>query len=327
MSMEILKPVPGLEHIEINPDGTVIKVNGELKYIRYTKNTYTQKKYRIIYLGNEKYRVHHLVYRTYIGPIERKITFKDGNTLNCFYKNLLPQIPWLPENIKLFKVPNWPDVKINNDGSIITQFGYEVPIGVIKNKNKDYYRVCLRNYENKAVDTYVHLLVANTFLRIKERSEVVFHIDGNTKNNHYQNLKILNKSQLQLSLNRCEEYKKNKLKNSRNKSKIKEADIPYILTELKKGTKFKKLADQFNTSEMSIHRVKKRYLSDQEIEEINKLKNKHATNRIDPKTKQFIARLVRSKKHSISLIAEMCCVSIDTVYKIKRLSENHSYVF
>ncbi len=323
MSEEVFRPVPGLDELEVNTDGTIVKRNGEFKFIRFRRASASNKRYKVVYVGYKAYPVHQLVYRAFIGPIKRRITFKDNNCMNCYYKNLLPQKPYIPENTELKKVFGWPELLINNDGSIIVQFGYEIPIGKIQGKSGVYYRACLRNFSNEAIDEYVSVLVAKAFLSTKSK-DVIVHLDGNTQNNHFKNLQYATHSELY----KCNGGKHMLLLKERHENRLNSAitkdQIPLIIKKLQKGQTLKSIAKEYDISDMSIHRIKKRYLTTEEVNQINKEFKRSVPNSVDLKTQQIVSRLLRSGSHTVKVIAEMCCISTATVYKIDKKIKNHT---
>lgn len=267
---EIFKNVPGFNNLKINHDGSIIYNEDKLIHIQ---NSYAHKrKYKVIQIKRKKYSVAKLVYKTFVYnyPI-KKITYFDGNTQNTHYKNLGPK-PFknsmLLPNDGLVTVAGFDDVKVNTNGTIVTQHNLIVNVfkSVLNSRNPVVYNVVCVNKKKGEVKIIVpvHKLVAIAFLGVKYGEfQHITHLNGDNLNNHYLNLKVMSDR----------DWREANKFNLGVKSKLKLQDVEQILQLIRKGESLKSIAKIYNTSDMSISRVKHHYLTKSEIDKINKKKN------------------------------------------------------
>ncbi len=124
--------------------------------------------------------------------------------------------------------------------------------------NSGYRRLNLRLENDKRLSVYIHKFVAENFIEKTEEDErlkriYVIHINGDKTNNHYSNLKRVNRSELtQLHKERgIEEANKKKLV-----IKMTETKVLILKQRLKSGkTKKKILAKQFDISMTQLRRI------------------------------------------------------------------------
>ncbi len=117
---------------------------------------------------------------------------------------------------------------------------------------------------------YVSRLVALAFLKIpRTDQQYVIHKDGNSSNDHYKNLEWANGKEMHLNQVKNGQFKvRNYQKDKRLNSKIPDDAIPYILKWIEKGVTNKYIAKMFNTSDMSVSRIRKRYMKQMEEETV-----------------------------------------------------------
>jgi hypothetical protein len=113
---------------------------------------------------------------------------------------------------------------------------------------------------------YIHKLVAENFLpEPQDEKTAVIHIDFNKSNNHYKNLRWVNKEELDShqrknpglkeQIKRLHEHNKK----SENGYKLTEAKVKILKRKLldpNRRTRIKMLARQFGVSEMQLYRIK-----------------------------------------------------------------------
>jgi hypothetical protein len=269
---EIFKPVSSIEGLEINHDGTIVYYQEKLKNICYTHTSKNGKKYKYINIKGKVHFISRLVFEAWINklPPIKKIIFIDGNHLNTNYKNLGPKTCPVNKLVHMKKVPGYDELLINNNGTIVSQFGFEVNITLHRDfnrpdrKNREVPSVCIHSHKG-AQFTYIGILVARAFLGFNGHGKVL-HRDGNVKNNHYKNLQVFTLKQYgkwasQFMAARRPEGQP---------SKIPKSDIDKVKKRLLKGDTLRMIANDYNCTDMSIVRFKKRYFTKEEIDLINK---------------------------------------------------------
>ncbi len=175
----------------------------------------------------------------------------------------------------LKKVPTHNDLYISEDGLIVLHKG-------IRRKLTNLHPAPGRRpYKTVGVDgktVYVHRLVAMAFHGVSSK-KLVIHLDNNPENNYYKNLTwgTPYDHHINLVFHDKAPFRKYTEANVRDriKSKIKNEQIPPIVERLKKGETLRSIAQEFNTSDMSIHRIKVRYIlqPQKRIEAIQRLQN------------------------------------------------------
>lgn len=106
----------------------------------------------------------------------------------------------IPKNIKDNKDEIWkiitdfPNYEISNFGRVISNIGKHPKLLNLNDNGKGYYFVDLWNGKNHKYNL-VHRLVAIHFINNPENKNYVDHIDGNSKNNHYINLRWVTKKE------------------------------------------------------------------------------------------------------------------------------------
>ncbi len=164
---------------------------------------------------------------------------------------------------KTAKIPSISmDILVREDGKEIVYNGKKVHLSLIKNKNhsKGYHQVCI-----EGVRVYVHRLVAEAFVHNPSplSYKMILHKDCNTLNNEYTNIEWGNHKKLI----------KNRIKNGiqnapgfdstyRGGSKISHEEALKIVERLKKGEYAKNICKEYGVSEMSIARIRKRYIKE-----------------------------------------------------------------
>jgi YesN/AraC family two-component response regulator len=120
-------------------------------------------------------------------------------------------------------------------------------------KNSNGYDCLNVVYSNgKRISTFVHRLVADTFLRFFDNSNYIFevnHIDGNKNNNHVTNLEwVTRKENLQHSRDM-------RLAKSNDHKKFSRQDIDDMIELYKIGFKLKEIAKSYNGSSTYISKL------------------------------------------------------------------------
>ncbi|TRX72232.1 HNH endonuclease [Carboxylicivirga sp. M1479] len=153
---------------------------------------------------------------------------------------------------------------------------------------------------------YVHRLVAQAFVRNPKpvSNKMVFHIDHNTLNNHYSNLKWGNR---QDAIERMRATRKEELKNPnyRGTSKLSGDDAVKIAARLDGGETAKVLSAEYGVSEMSIARIRKRYC-----------KQKSASPRYSQEHKEMVRKLLM--KFRPVEVAKSTGIRYETILKWKK---------
>lgn len=151
-------------------------------------------------------------------------------------------------------------ISVREDGGEIIYKGKTIHQSLIKNKNKQkgYYQVSI---EGERI--YVHRIVAEAFVSNTHpvSYKMILHKDSNSQNNHYKNLEWGNgkgiianriRNGIQSSPQKPETY--------RGSSRISYQEALKISKRLEKGEFAKDICKEYNVSEMSIARIRKRYL-------------------------------------------------------------------
>lgn len=112
----------------------------------------------------------------------------------------------------------------------------------------------LRMEQDKRKTVFIHKLVAQYFTGGKTTdADFVIHKDYNRKNNHFSNLKWVNRMQLSEHRKNDEDYDKKKVRNS----KLTETQVIRLKKMLKRGSvKPYRLAQQFGITHTQLNRIK-----------------------------------------------------------------------
>lgn len=140
-------------------------------------------------------------------------------------------------------------LKINEDGSEIIYLGQKL-IGKKINKTKGNTDTVLVNFNNYTLS--VARLVCEAWHGMPENCDLNATRIEKEKGFHYTNLFWAKKG---VNPN----YDKIKFPRAKS-SKIKEEEIPKIVKRLEEGETLSSIASDYNTSDMSISRIKKRYV-------------------------------------------------------------------
>ncbi len=144
---------------------------------------------------------------------------------------------------------------INQDGTIIIYNHKHVNTHLIKQKRHThgFLAVSIKNKSH-----YVHKLVAEAWVHNPKPIswKTVLHKDGNSLNNHMNNLEWSSKSNAAAISNK----KQSQDYTYRGSSSISYKDVQDIIERLKKQETLKSIAKDYGVSDMSISRIRKRYL-------------------------------------------------------------------
>lgn len=233
--------------------------------------------------------------------------------LSTYICSPIDQLPnFLPQNHNLKKMTTKEvsiiglkgKLSINEDGSKIYHNGRLLKQYTIKSKNHSKgYKCC--TIENKQY--YVHRLVAEAFVLNPHPViyKMALHKDCNSLNNHYSNLiwgdtKILHQIRVKLNIPGAGVSYKNK--EYRGSSTISYEEALKIAKRLDNGETARSICKEYNVSEMSIIRIRKRYC-----------KNTVASPRYSDDMKKIVVEL--SKKHSKKRVSEITGVNYFTIIK------------
>lgn len=104
---------------------------------------------------------------------------------------------------------------------------------------------------------YTHKIVAMIYVPNPKNYRIVTHIDTITTNNHYKNLKWGTFSEVGKNMRVADRYLD--IGSDDKKSKISYKECLKVVKRLDKGEPASKIAVEYNTSEMSINRIRKKY--------------------------------------------------------------------
>lgn len=140
------------------------------------------------------------------------------------------------------------DLEVNEDGSVMIYKGKPLNILEYKLKHKNYseYRV---NFMNRS--HHLPKLVCEAWNGMRDNPEqVVQRRDLDPGNNHYTNLYWSDRHG-----NLTTRKKRDK------RSKVKKDEIPKVIDRLEHGETLRNIARSYNTSDMAIHRIKRRFIT------------------------------------------------------------------
>jgi HNH endonuclease len=135
--------------------------------------------------------------------------------------------------------------KIPEDGKVI-----------VPTNHPDGYDLVFIMANGKRLNALVHRLVAKVFLPKPDQNEIfVIHKDRNLKNNHYSNLKWVDKAAHLAHAMKGKRWKESY--NSSRNYKLTEDRVRMLRRKMKEGkTRIKILAKQFGVSDMQLYRIR-----------------------------------------------------------------------
>jgi hypothetical protein len=189
-------------------------------------------------------------------------------------------------------------VEVNEDGSIIKFKEKIVKQHRIKG-SKNSYGYNAVSIQGKSF--YVHRIVAEAYIPNKKpiTNKYVLHISEDLSNNHYTNLKWGTSKEL---YEKTSMLRKDKGGEYRGSSTISYEEALKIAKRLDNGEYAKDICLEYNVSEMSIARIRKRYC-----------KEKTVSPRYDKDIKDIVLKL--SLKHSVPEISKITGLTYHTVYR------------
>ena len=112
----------------------------------------------------------------------------------------------------------------------------------------------LKKEGDKRKTVFIHKLVAEYFLQqAHEDAQFIIHIDYNRKNNHYSNLKWVNRSQASIHRKSDKDYDKKKVRNS----KLTETQVIRLKKMIKRGkVRPYRIAQEFGITHTQLNRIK-----------------------------------------------------------------------
>lgn len=147
-------------------------------------------------------------------------------------------------------------VDVSPAGSIILENGAPVSIRTVQKAKKGASPFRYTEIGGKTIA--VHRLVALAYVENPKGYKMVLHKDTDTLNNHYRNLEWGNQRMIAENMKAAGRSYRTE-KHVRLNSKIKLMDISDIMERINQGDTLRSIAKDYNTSDMSIHRVKERY--------------------------------------------------------------------
>ena len=156
------------------------------------------------------------------------------------------------------------DLEINEDGTVIIYQGKELPILSYKTP-RDNYTWKRVNFMGRTHT--VGKLVCEAWNGMRESlDQQLCRKDFNPENDHYTNLYWSKRGTLHTARRKRDA-----------KSKIKNTEIPEVIKRIEGGETLNNIAKSYNTSDMSIHRIKKRFMQDQIMMLKDKIRHSHST--------------------------------------------------
>lgn len=209
------------------------------------------------------------------------------------------------EKFKRVKLKGMLDfVEVNEDGTIIKHKDKVVKQHAIKSKNRTYgYMAVSINSRSH----YVHRIVAEAYIFNKNplTHKYVIHISSDLSDNNYTNLIWANGKDLRAKSSRKGTVDEIKYRGS---STIPYDDAVTIAKRLDDGEYAKDICREYNVSEMSIARIRKRYC-----------KAKNASPRYDENIKAMVFKLL--KTHDAATVAKITGLRYHTIYRWNKNKE------
>lgn len=198
-------------------------------------------------------------------------------------------------------------IEINEDGSCVYINGKFRKWVLRRNRYErmGYYK--LRIYKK---DFSRSQLVAYAFLGPKPKNKIVMHKDSNTLNDHYSNLRYAYKNEiwknsqkngLHVGLGASNVSLDIRKGNRIYPEKISAEEAKKIAIRLDKGEYAKDICKEYNVSEMTIRRIRKRYCI-----------KKQVSPRYDKEVKEIVIKLLLD--HTVSEVSEITGLSYNLVY-------------
>ncbi len=202
-------------------------------------------------------------------------------------------------------------VEVNQNGTVIKVDGKQINTYINKKSNTkpnsgSYYQCSI-----KGKSYLVHRLVALAWVPNINNAPYATHLDTNTTNNYYKNLAWGGQNLIvQNMLVAGRSYRT--AQSDRANSKIAPEEVVKVVKRLKNGENLSSIATDYNTSDMSIMRIKNRYI-------LKKLRKKQSIERMDEDDEnEMIVEMFRNTNYTSDEIAEVKNLSRSQVEKIIR---------
>lgn len=189
----------------------------------------------------------------------RKPRYEKGRSWAGFDPGLdyIPKTKQESMGLGFIELNNFPNYLLNKEGIVLnfnehknikTLCRYYIDIG-------GYFRVWLKNKNNKKQFIPIHRLLGLTFLKRKDPSQQINHIDGNRQNNSLSNLEWV--SFLENERHSRRVLGKVLVGEKHSQTKLKTKDVLRIKKLLSAGVIQRIVAKKFNISEAQIGRIKR----------------------------------------------------------------------
>lgn len=192
-------------------------------------------------------------------------------------------------------------VQISEDGELVVYEGKTMHQSTLWNKKKNNAnkQVCIKN-----IKIYVHKLVAMAFVANPRpvAFKKVYHLDGNSQNNHFENLKWGNNTEIHKHMRETGKLASMSNPLNRNNSTISYEEALKIAKRLDNGERATDISVEYGVSEMSITRIRKRYCN-----------KKNASPRYSKEIIETTLKLLQT--HSPTTVSKITGIRYETIWR------------